>query len=87
MLRFPRAKFADTNTIQDQVKHIESELIEILEEFARPPVNYENVMMELLDLIHSAETGVRILVEQKCINLEDAAFQVQFKNRTRGYYR
>ena len=85
-MQFPRSKFTTTNSLNQQIKHIQSELDEVEEGYYHPPVSFEAVAMELWDVIHSAETGLRILAEKNNVNvlaLRDAVIE---KNRARGYY-
>lgn len=84
--RFPRAKFVETMTVQEQVSSIAKEYGEVLDEFARPPVNYDNVAIELFDLIHRCETALRILQEKNKVDVNGAREFVVQKNRIRGYY-
>ena len=78
---FPRAKFADSNTIEDQVLHIVSESIEAANES-----DPELQAMEIMDCLHSCETALRILEEQHGIGLDSIIAEVEHKNRVRGYY-
>jgi len=60
---FPRAKFVDDNSIEDQIKHLGSEIDEARAAYATPYIM--RLAEELFDVIHSAETALRILSE-KC---------------------
>lgn len=84
--RFPRAKFADTNDINKQVLHTISESREVLAEFNSLTIRYDEIAIELLDLIHSSETALRILAERHNVNVELAKEYVEMKNAARGYY-
>jgi len=63
MYLFPRAKFVDEIDIEDQIKHLGSEIIEARVAYATPYI--VRLAEELFDVIHSAETALRILSE-KC---------------------
>ncbi len=81
---FPATKFVRENNIFEQVDHLESELIEV-----RKAKSIEELAEELLDVIHSAETSLRILLRDKFIidtDLERIRKKTLKKNRERGYY-
>lgn len=85
---FPRTKFVDENTIDEQLKHLESELEEVKE--AKTPLQI-NIVEELFDLIHSAETAIRIIIENSNNVIDKEAVDfikdcVIMKNIERGYY-
>jgi hypothetical protein len=63
MYLFPRAKFVDEINIEAQIKHLGSEIIEARVAYATPYIL--RLAEELFDVIHSAETALRILSE-KC---------------------
>lgn len=87
--RFPRTRFVDENTFSQQFKHIRSEVDEVWQELERlypdlaDPVR---VAEELLDVIHSAETGLRILQERHGVDVGRLSVQIRIKNYNRGYY-
>lgn len=78
---YPRVKFVDSNTIYEQLKHVESELQEIKDAFCD-----EKFIEEIVDLHHSVETLIRILMEQEGVDIEKYRRAVIEKNRKRGYY-
>lgn len=84
-MRFPRTIFTK-NTIQQQMPVIAGELREVYSEFMEPKVDYDKVAVEILDIIHAAETALEILREQKGIDVEAAQREVIRKNEARFYY-
>jgi len=84
---FPRTKFVDTNSLIEQRCHLTSEVIEVDKEFdAFPKTDFKAVACELFDVIHSAETALRILEERHGVNILAAKQAVIHKNTARGYY-
>lgn len=81
---FPRAKFVNENGIAKQVTHMNSEQKEIEESVNTP--NIFHTAVEVMDKLHSCETGLRILAEKYGIDLDDVRDHVEAKNRARGYY-
>jgi hypothetical protein len=69
MYLFPRAIHADSLSVRDQIKHLASEIIETKMAYASPAI--DSVAMELYDVIHSAETCVRMLDERH--HIDDAS--------------
>lgn len=59
---FPRTIYADRNTLEQQIDHIESEIREARE--ALELGDFDHVARELVDVQHSADTGLRIAMEQ-----------------------
>lgn len=80
---FPRTKFADENEIWQQTEHVISEAEEADD---ASTWDYANTAMELLDVIHSAETALFILAEKHGVDLSAIKRQVIEKNQSRGYY-
>jgi hypothetical protein len=88
---YPRVKFVDSNTIYEQLKHVESELQEIKD--ASPGdqndawgEEWEKEVEEIFDLHHSVETCIRTLQEVYGVDIEKYRRAVIEKNRKRGYY-
>jgi len=79
-MTFPEVKFTSTNSIDEQCLHVVSEAIEASQE----DDPYKKAM-ELWDVIHSAETGLRIL-SASGVHIEQAKIDVVIKNTARGYY-
>jgi len=79
-LNFPRVKYVDTNTIEEQLDHVRSEINEIERE-----QTIDAQFAEALDLLHSTETLVRIYLD-KGMNYEQGRARVIAKNIARGYY-
>jgi NTP pyrophosphatase (non-canonical NTP hydrolase) len=84
MLRFPRTKFVDSNPLVTQIQHVSSEVHEAYN--AGCDESLERTAEELFDVIHSAETALRILQERHGVDIEAVGRQVVDKNRERGYY-
>lgn len=81
---FPRTIWVDKSSIIQQVEHIESELKEVKQELRAGSVT--EIVLELLDLAHSVETGLRICEEKYDVDIEEMRAQVIKKNQLRGYY-
>lgn len=81
--RFPAMKGVDNLTPEDQVEHVLSEANEVVE--AVKLKTYYEPMLELMDVIHSAETMLRTY---GCTDTELTLLSnlVIEKNRKRGYY-
>lgn len=60
MYRFPRTKFVEQNTLMIQVDHISKELDEVVAAHIGGE-SPQRIAEELVDVIHSAETALRIL--------------------------
>jgi len=81
--RFPRVKFADSNSVVEQVAHTEGELDEVIEAlFDNDP---EHALEEMIDAIWSIETMIRIHCQETGLDPAAAAVKVEKKNRDRGY--
>lgn len=82
---FPVTRFTEENIPETQLKHLDSEIAE---------ANYEYIVKdrqsglnECVDIVHSAETLLRILVkEHGKARVLKAIEEVVKKNRNRGYY-
>jgi len=81
MYLFPRSKFASENTLPEQIRHIASESEEIFEEMVLTPPNHDRLAEEIVDLIHSCETGLHICHEQHGIDGVVLAKSVQEPER------
>lgn len=82
---FPRVKFAGLNELGEQLKHVCSEANEA--EIAYQHADINHLALELCDVIHSAETAMRILEENYGVDVEKAKDSVRKKNEARGYYK
>lgn len=78
---FPATKFVKTNTVNQQLDHIASEI----EEFNAEEPGTPEMLIELVDVYHSFETLFRIL-ERDGVNVKKAFKIVKQKNEARGYY-
>jgi len=87
--RFPKACFVNTNHLIEQIHHLRSELIEIEEEYDKSEMSLDScaLAIEVLDLLHSCETTLRILELDFCIDIDDMFDHVVAKNKARGYYK
>lgn len=81
---FPRTIFVDQNGICGQVAHIAAEAAEAAAETSNPDVFA--LAVEIMDGLHSSETGLRILEEKYGVDLNAVRDAVIRKNQPRGYY-
>lgn len=58
---FPRVKHIDRLSIREQINQIDSEITEVRLAYVSPYIDHVGV--ELYDVIHSAETGLRMMEE------------------------
>lgn len=79
---FPRIKFVDTNSIEEQLKHFLSEV----EELKKEPVGSDAFYTEAMDCIHSLETLFRILGKDAPCSASRLQQSIIKKNIFRGYY-
>jgi len=79
--RFPRTKFVNENTPIDQLDHLMDEINEV-----EGAVSAEETVIELFDVIHSAETLIRMMEKCYGMNPEQLKEKVIQKNKERGYY-
>lgn len=82
-MHFPRLKFADTNGLFKQIEHIESELKEVREAYVEPDIFH--LAEEIVDVMVSSMTALRIIERTHGIDIEDVIDHVHAKNRSRGY--
>lgn len=75
---FPATKFVNTNTVEEQLDHIESELKEI-----REATTHKSRVEESIDLSHSVETLLRMFDKR---DIKEGKLIVKNKNEKRGYY-
>lgn len=79
---------------QAQLAKIEEETAEVRQAVKEPPETWElDTMIELLDVIHAAETALRMVAEESSRTgdgytplLDEAFERVISKNAERGYY-
>jgi hypothetical protein len=91
---YPRCKFADKNTLQEQLVHIRSELREVNQamrklRMARNPKPHlvDRLLEELHDLSHSTQTMMDIVVrDYPGADPQAIWLAVIEKNKARGYY-
>lgn len=84
MFHFPRTKFVDENGAFKQLQHLSSEVDELVAAFHTPDVVH--TLKEAFDVIHSAETFIRIFSDHYDVDLEEIKASVIDGNRSRGYY-
>jgi hypothetical protein len=83
MYRFPKTIFT-YNAPFVQLEHIKSEMLEVVYAYDNEQMN--RVAEEVLDLIHSCETFLRILEQRQAIDVPILHDLIVEKNRLRGYY-
>lgn len=81
---FDRTKFVGLNAIINQIAHISTEVDESVE--ASMTADNLHLAEELMDVLHSTESALRIMKEFHGINLNEVRSAVKSKNRERGYY-
>jgi len=91
---FPPTKFVDENSLGDQLDHVMSEDLEVLEivqekyDDLEEACNDEHLLEEMVDKTQSLETYWRIMEEQRGKEYVQQLFaKVENKCRARGYYR
>ena len=84
IFNFPRTRFVDGGGIINQIDHVYTEITEALEAALTP--DNEHTAEELMDVIHSAETALRIMQEKHGVNLNEVRRNVERKNFDRNYY-
>ncbi len=96
--RFPRLKWSDKLTARDQLEHVAGEVYEARESLDEYVKTAEDVKqgsdveldrlfaygMELMDVIHAAETALRITFDDE--EIDGLRMAVIYKNKKRGYY-
>lgn len=85
---FPRTVFVDRNSIYRQWCHLFSEVIEVGSAILRARLtgDWNPVSRELVDVQQSADTGLRIAMEQHSADSYGAYTDVAVNNGNRGYY-
>lgn len=86
LYHFPRTRFVDENTIGQQLIHTRREVQEASDELPPPGGDIMPLALEIMDIYHSAETGLRILEEKHGVNIHRLMMAVFDKNEKRGYY-
>lgn len=86
---FPKTKFVKENGIWEQIKHIESEVEEVVDAFDNidlKTMDLHDFKLELIDVKHSVDTLLHILGvdEEENMRLSNEAIK---KNYDRGYYK
>lgn len=91
---FPPTKFVDENSLGDQLDHVMSEDLEVLEivqekyDDLEEACKDEHLLEEMVDKTQSLETWWRIMEEQRGKEYVQQLFaKVENKCRQRGYYR
>lgn len=89
---FPRDTAHDSESTTDVMKHLAGEVIEATIEYSALEVmdgdeaDALGVAMELLDVIHVAESALRRIEDAYGVDIGRAYCNVIKKNRRRGYY-
>jgi|GEM_PF-5801677 hypothetical protein len=87
MYKFPKAKFADENTVVEQIDHLYSEIEECLQALDEQSKDLFHLAEEIFDVSHSAETALRIIESLEGPEfLRNVKYFVIAKNADRGYY-
>ena len=81
---FPRTIFADKNNLLEQLFHLRSEVDELQDALVKG--DYDHAAEEAVDVQHSADTLLRILLERHGADSHGAYTTVTLKNVKRGYY-
>jgi NTP pyrophosphatase (non-canonical NTP hydrolase) len=81
---FPRLRFVDENSIHDQVVHVMSEANEVCDAVIMGE-SWFRMAEELVDVIASSVTGLRILSEEYGVDVDDVVDHVNAKNAARCY--
>jgi len=82
--KYPRIKFADTNTIEQQLEHIRSEVVEAIQAFNNGKLG--DMDIELHDVAQSVETLQRMREERAGVSTAEGKIAMVQKNHLRGYY-
>lgn len=82
-ISLPRLIFADTNSLPEQIVHVESELEEVKKALLSESI--DRVAEELADLIVSAMTALNIIEWDNNLKIDDVFKYVHAKNKARGY--
>lgn len=83
MYTFPKVKFVDTNTPEQQLEHIRSEVVEAIREQLKGMQGLTD--LEVADIWHSCESYFRIR-EKQGISVNEVVGVTIEKNYRRGYY-
>lgn len=86
MMRFPRTKFVDENTLFEQCTKIHDEVYEVFDELTKPRIDYHKAAQESWDVIAATETKLRMLQETFGVDIEAAKADVIERCSQRGYY-
>ena len=82
--KYPRIKFADTNTAEQQLEHIRSEVVEAIQAYNAGLLG--DMDIELHDIGQSVETLQRMREERAGVSTEEGKVDMIQKNYIRGYY-
>jgi len=82
--KFPRIKFADTNTVKQQLDHILEEVREVFTAYNEGMMG--DMDMELCDLAQSVETLQRMREERNGVSTKMTQEAMVEKNKGRSYY-
>ena len=82
--KFPRIKFADTNTVKQQLDHILEEVREVFTAYNEGMMG--DMDMEVCDLAQSVETLQRMREERNGVSTKMTQEAMVEKNKGRSYY-
>ena len=81
---FPKIKFADTNTLEQQPDHVRSEHFEVWKAYMNDEIGH--LVEELLDLQQSCDTALRVIARlYPALDMVEAKKAMIQKNVDRGY--
>lgn len=82
---YPKIKFADTNTLEQQLDHVRSEHFEVWKAYMNDEIGH--LVEELFDLQQSVDTCLRVIERlHPEMDLAAAKQAMVQKNADRGYY-
>ena len=82
--RFPKYQNADYMFTKEEIRHLVEEVKETYDEWNKKHFNRVNFGMEIMDVIHVAETLLRMHFSDP--EIEEIHRKVLEKNNKRGYY-
>lgn len=87
MFTFPAiAKSKRENDMLSQIAHIQQEVDEANAEAEAMGNGKTKLCVELFDIVHAAETALRMVYEETPGTVLGAYFMCKSKNESRGYY-
>ena len=84
LYKYPRIKFADSNTVEQQLEHIRSEVVEAIQAYNMDKLG--DMDIELHDILQSVETLQRMREERAGVSTAKGKEVMIQKNIKRRYY-